>query len=608
MKNTRLLSLLLSLSLAISTFTFGGLAASIGKVSGDANSDGIVDANDLLLVRKYIANYDFDTMSATISISSNADIDGNGTVDVKDLILLRRGLANDGFDENDVFTIKSSADVDLLLDGAMVFKFGSSYAYVNGARVDMGDSTPFYEKGGYFPADFIEQNGLGTVSDSNVKIKDGKRYVSATVFTLEGKQVYFFSADSYILITDTQWKLSTNSLLSELERKVGNLLSLGVIYSAQMAGNRPVIFETDEMLAESKAQAALRVEPWLTSWQNVLKKANASLTEGPAPYVGESATEYRLAACSDFINARSLALAYYNTGDSAYLARALEYLMAYANEDIMLGTDKYLDYSASTKDGKADIGLNIATPLTTFCDVYSLIYPYISAADRATLRNWISAEAALIKKGHQYWMDNGYYSGQTGNNHLSSHLMGLICAAYALEDDELLAFVISSEQNESNLLDMLDRAILMEGDTVYSADPQKTFTVGEVYDRYRVVDTTPNGFGYAMYHLKFLTYSAFVMSNNGLDLFSYVGTNGENLLLPYKTYAEYLIANDNTLNGGYYAGNSLNRESCYTLYLMANRVYDDETIDAVISALEADGVVPGDNEQFGRSGGYILGK
>ena len=419
---------------------------------------------------------------------------------------------------------------------------------------------------------------------------------------VEGKPTYQIS-DSADMDGDGKIGLTDICLL----RRFVSDKSAGTALSAQMSGERPVIFETDEMLAESKAMADKRVEPWLTSWQNVLKKANQSLEVDPAPYLGESATEYRLAACNDFINARSLALAYYNTMDKKYLDRAVEYFMAYADPEVMAGTDKHLDYSAATTDGKADIGLNIAVPLTTACDVYSLLYPYISASDKAIIENWIRVEVELVKKGHNYWIQNNYYGEQVGNNHVTSHLMGLICAAYVLEDDVLLDYAVCSAQNESNYLDMFDRAILMEGDTTYSADPSKTFVEGEVYDRYRVVDKTPNGFGYAMYHLKFLTYSALVMNHNGINFFDYVGNNGETLLLPYKTYAKYLIANDASLDGGYYAGNSLNRESSYTLYLIIDYMYDDETVSSVIDALEKDGVVPGDMEQLGRSGGYIFG-
>ncbi len=381
-----------------------------------------------------------------------------------------------------------------------------------------------------------------------------------------------------------------------------------LVLDAAIKGDRPVLFETDEMLALSKQKADLLIEPFYSSWQNVRKMADLALDTDPAPYLEESATQYRFAACSDFIRARSLALAYYHTGEQKYLDRAVEYLMAYSTPKIRPGTDKHLDYSAPTTDGEADIGLNLALPLTTACDAYSLLYPYMNDTDKESFESWIKAEVKLIKKGHNFWIEHNYYGAQLGNNHLTSHLMGLICAAYVLEDTELLEYAVNSVDNESNYLVMFDRAILMSGDELYSADPSDVFSDGEIYDRYRVVSTPSNGFGYAMYHLKFLTYSAFVMYNNGVNFFEHVGSNGETLLLPFRYYADYLIENDSTLKGGYYSGNALNLESSYTIYLIANYVYQDEVVANVVKTLAENGVAAGDSEIFGRSGGYILGQ
>lgn len=621
MKSAKIIALLLSICTLITVFSvFSGALDTysapvdddigrnpqniMGNIVGDANGDCNIDLKDVLALRQYLANFDFDTYTAGYKVSENADANGDGAITVLDLTLMRRFIANKGGNTSLDSAEKISS---FLASGTVIFKFGSEYAYLNGSRIEMS-APPIFDGEAYFPVDFIENNELGSISKNFVTTINGIEYTTAAAFTLCGKQVYTTNGESYTIVTDKTWNFGTRKeMYDDFALIAHNLFSIGTTFSAKMKGNRPVIFETDEMLSEAKASAAARVEPQLTSLQNVLKKANASLTTDPAPYTGESATQYRLAACNDFINARSLALAFYNTGNESYLNRAVEYLMAYADAEVRPGTDDHLDYSAATKDGQADIGLNIAVPLTTACDTYSLLYPYMTAAEKATFESWISEEVELVKKGHRYWIDNNYYGDQIGNNHLSSHLMGLICAAYALRDDALLTYAINSAANESNLLEMLDRAILMEGDTVYSADPEKTFTEGEVYDRYRVVDATPNGFGYAMYHLKFLTYSSLVMANNGLDMFNYVGTNGENLSLAYKTYSEYLIQNDSTLNGGYYSGNSLNRESSLTLYLIANRFYSDREIDSVITALANGGVVSGDNEQFGRSAGYIFG-
>ena len=514
---------------------------------------------------------------------------------------------------NSFFTEINDVDsLNAILNNATIFKIGDNYAFIDGKREKM-NASPFVEVDGesisiFFPADFISENRIGEFDESLVTERDGIRYVTGSAFIDDG---IAYVTDSYIVISSTRWCFGDNQdeLYPTFERSVNNLYSIGTTFSAQMKGERPVVFVTDEDLANSKAMADLLVEPYYSSWLQLIPVAQQALTVEINPYLGESAQEYRFAACSDFIYARALALAYRHTGDERYLNRALEFLMAYAGGEQRPGTQGFV-YNHDKADGRPDIGLNIALPLTTACDTYAIIYPYMTEADRALFESWIEDCVKFVKQGHQFWLSKGYYSGQVGNNHLTSHLMGLISAAYALQDDELLEYAINSTKNESGILTMLERAILMEGDELYSADPSnedpsKPFAEGEIYDRYRVVQN--NGFGYAMYHLKFLTYSALAMSNNGLDLFSYVGANGENLILPYKAYSEYFIKNDVTLNGGYYANNPLDRETPYTLYLIANRFYDDESITNVLKAFSESGITPADREQMGNTAKYLFG-
>lgn len=61
---------------------------------GDANGDGDVNGQDLLLLRKYLANYDYSTGSSTIVVEAGADANGDGTVNGQDLLLMRKYLAN----------------------------------------------------------------------------------------------------------------------------------------------------------------------------------------------------------------------------------------------------------------------------------------------------------------------------------------------------------------------------------------------------------------------------------------------------------------------------------------------------------------------------------
>ena len=63
-------------------------------VYGDANGDGEVNGKDLLMLRRYMANYDDESKTSTINVQAGADANGDGEVNGKDLLMLRRYMAN----------------------------------------------------------------------------------------------------------------------------------------------------------------------------------------------------------------------------------------------------------------------------------------------------------------------------------------------------------------------------------------------------------------------------------------------------------------------------------------------------------------------------------
>ena len=378
----------------------------------------------------------------------------------------------------------------------------------------------------------------------------------------------------------------------------------GKAYQTKRIGERPVLFETDEMLALSFEKARAGIEPFASAFARI--KTHADKAPAPAPFLGKSATKYRLRACEELINARYHALAFLGTGERKYFDGAMAILSAYAKSSPMLGSDEMLDYSAPTIDGQSDLGLNIAAPLTAFCEVYSLLYPHLNEEDKEAMTKWIRVGAALVKKGHEYWIANDYYDRQYGNNHLSSHLMGLIAAAYATEDDELLAYALDGEKNPAHFAEMIERAILMKGDEVWYRDTDSDFTDGEIYDRYRVVQNT--GFFYAIYHLKFLTNGAVMLKNNGIDYFSFVGKNGENLLLPYHAYEEYLAANTVEIGNRHYVGSPFCRSVPLFSYHMADYYYDDERVRGLVKMMLDAGEISWDKETFGDTAVFVYTK
>ena len=67
---------------------------------GDANGDGSIDMKDVVLLRKYMANYNYDTESSSEVVEPGADANGDGSIDMKDVVLLRKYLANYDYDTN----------------------------------------------------------------------------------------------------------------------------------------------------------------------------------------------------------------------------------------------------------------------------------------------------------------------------------------------------------------------------------------------------------------------------------------------------------------------------------------------------------------------------
>lgn len=65
---------------------------------GDANADEEIDMKDVVILRKYIVNYDYDTESSDVEVSAGADANGDGTIDMKDVVLLRKYIVNYDYD------------------------------------------------------------------------------------------------------------------------------------------------------------------------------------------------------------------------------------------------------------------------------------------------------------------------------------------------------------------------------------------------------------------------------------------------------------------------------------------------------------------------------
>ena len=82
----KILSILLVLVLVFSVVSVMAMAAS--KIAGDVNDDGVVNAKDITVLRRYLAG----GYGVTIQ-EAYSDVNGDTTINAKDITILRRFLA-----------------------------------------------------------------------------------------------------------------------------------------------------------------------------------------------------------------------------------------------------------------------------------------------------------------------------------------------------------------------------------------------------------------------------------------------------------------------------------------------------------------------------------
>ena len=70
----------------------------IDFIYGDANEDNIINGQDVVRLKKYLANYDYDTGLSSVDIGAGADANGDGVVNGQDVVRLKKYLANYDYD------------------------------------------------------------------------------------------------------------------------------------------------------------------------------------------------------------------------------------------------------------------------------------------------------------------------------------------------------------------------------------------------------------------------------------------------------------------------------------------------------------------------------
>ena len=78
--------------------TVNGKISVIDFIYGDSNGDQKIDMKDVVLLRKYITNFDYDTNTSSENVEFGADANGDDKIDMKDVVILRKYITNYDYD------------------------------------------------------------------------------------------------------------------------------------------------------------------------------------------------------------------------------------------------------------------------------------------------------------------------------------------------------------------------------------------------------------------------------------------------------------------------------------------------------------------------------
>jgi len=82
----------------VELLTTNGIVSVIDFVYGDSNGDNKIDMKDVVLLRKYITNFDYDTNTSSANVELGADANGDNKIDMKDVVILRKYITNYDYD------------------------------------------------------------------------------------------------------------------------------------------------------------------------------------------------------------------------------------------------------------------------------------------------------------------------------------------------------------------------------------------------------------------------------------------------------------------------------------------------------------------------------
>jgi hypothetical protein len=270
------------------------------------------------------------------------------------------------------------------------------------------------------------------------------------------------------------------------------------------------------------------------------------------PYLGGNSFDFYKAASRDGDLARDFAIAYHISKDDRYALAAIDYLKQWSLAEPMPATrfDENVRFPNS--------GMEVARASFGFFWAYDLLYHHTAMTNelKAGIEFWFRRQEQVIHEGIRRWQENDYFGQQDFQNHIGSHIMGLVAIAITLGDRELLQYAVDSRANPRDFVDYIQGAILMEGQTPHHRERgSNPVQSGEIYDRYRHQTAQGmRGLQYANLSLLKMSVTAEMLYQHGLDFYDYTAPEGERIELPFSFYSDFYRLMDSTIKGGFYSG------------------------------------------------------
>lgn len=440
----------------------------------------------------------------------------------------------------------------------------------NGAEKLAGSVTVTLDGNGY-PA--VDESALGT-SWSKVQMlpaeggtfTPGKYYFVLLPCTLENGLT--------VNVTKTDGRIYSKASKKELALVSGKITQLGSadsglsydrdVFNADFAGDgSATMLYTMAQFQAIKAAYNTGTAKSLVEAVNYIKTRGSDYNYDPeAVPDGTKATTDVGVLYDQAVNPALLTLnmvMHGNLGNSKDRQKAYPKIMQIIN-DWAVACDG-VEYSVGTEAG-ANVGSNIARAFYPYFVCFELLRgneAYSTPEYDAAIESWFRHLAETIKASLNAWNDNDYFGKQYYGSSAIGHSWGLMSIGYALKDADLVNFAVDCIDNPRDFYDCLQGCILMEGDKLCERDNASLPAQdGEIYDRYRHATGPNKGLQSTSLTLQILSCMARTLENNGLNVYGYTAPTGENLLYPYKFYADFYATcytvPDTGLKGGYYSG------------------------------------------------------